>query len=139
MKAGADHCPLRRATTFSSGTELVSSIAGIAPYLLLVAASREVAHSDRGPAQLRHNLCQSSKGAGGPVALRDFEQIQERLTADALQPVIEVNFAPHALQLEPPRIGGLCRGPLSRFYPLFSRWHGADPNRSKAEDFTKAP
>jgi hypothetical protein len=47
--------------------------------------------------------------------LWDFEQVQQRLTANALQPVKEVNFAARALKREPPRIDVLCRCSFRRF------------------------
>jgi hypothetical protein len=48
--------------------------------------------------------------------LRDLKKIQQRLTADALQPVKEVNVAAHALEREPPRIDVLCCGSFGCFY-----------------------
>src|SRR5262249_7760601 len=51
-----------------------------------------------------------------PLTLRDLKQIKQCLTADALQPVIEVDLAAHAFQRETPWIAGLCRGSFSRFY-----------------------
>ena len=52
----------------------VARLAAISSYLLPVAASRQVAHPHRGPAELGHHFCQTSKGARGPIALRDFKQ-----------------------------------------------------------------
>ena len=78
--------------------------------LFKIAAAGKAADPHCRPSKLRHNLCEFSKRASGPVALWDFEQIQECLRADALQPIIKVDFAPHALKREPPGISQLCRG-----------------------------
>ena len=94
----------------------VASIAAVATNRFFVAATIKISHSDRAPTKLSHNLCQASKRAGRPVALRDLKKIQQRLTADALQLIKEVDLAAHALQCEPPGIGHLCR---SKFRCLF--------------------
>ena len=44
--------------------------------LLFVSASRQIPHPNRSPAKLRHHFRQASVSARGPVALRDFKQIQ---------------------------------------------------------------
>src|SRR5271169_6677733 len=54
-----------------------------------------------------------AESAPGPIALWDFQQVQERLTADALQPIKKVNLAANALQREPPRVERLGRGKFS--------------------------
>ena len=74
--------------------------------LFAVTAASQIPHPNRRPAKLRRNLCDTTKCAGRPVALRDLKKIQQHLTADALQPVKEVHFAAHALEPELPRIGG---------------------------------
>jgi hypothetical protein len=45
-----------------------------------------------------------------------FKQVEQRLTADALEPIEEVNLSLHALKTQAPRIGPLCRGSFGRFY-----------------------
>src|SRR5262249_23693491 len=88
---------------------LTSRFPTVAAHLLLVAASCQIANSYCTPAQFSHKLRQASKGAGGPVALWHFKQVQQRLSADALQPIKEVNPATNALKREAPRISGFCR------------------------------
>jgi hypothetical protein len=75
--------------------------------LFFVSPSCQIPHPYSRPAELRHNLCKTTKRARCSLALRDLKKIQQRLTADALQPVEEVNFAAHALEREPPGIGSL--------------------------------
>ena len=58
----------------------------------------------------------ASKSARSPIALRDFKQIQQCLSADALQPIKKIDFATHALKREPPWISRLCRGSFRRFF-----------------------
>ena len=80
-------------------------MAAISSYLFSVALPRQIPHPNCRPAKFGHNLCKTTKSARSPVALRDFKKIQQCLTADALQPIKEVDLAPHALKREPPRIG----------------------------------
>ena len=64
--------------------------------------------------------CIERRGIGfwwGSIQLSKVrEQVQQRLRTDPLQPVIEVNSAPHAHQRKPPRINRLCCGRLRRFF-----------------------
>jgi hypothetical protein len=85
-------------------------LAAISPYLLPVAASRQIPHP------FGHDFRQASVGTRSPLALGDFEQIQEHLTADALKSVKEIDLAANPLKHEPPRISGLCRGSFRRFF-----------------------
>jgi hypothetical protein len=52
--------------------------------LFTVTAASQIPHPNRRPAKLRHNLCDTTKCAGRPIALRDFKQVQQRLRADPL-------------------------------------------------------
>jgi hypothetical protein len=61
--------------------------------LFKIAAAGKAADPYCRPAEVRHHLCQTSKRAGGPIALWHFKQVQQRLTANALQPVKEVDVA----------------------------------------------
>ena len=72
----------------------------------LISSPRQIANSYCTPAQFSHKLRQASKGAGRPIALWEFKQVQERLTANALQPLV-VDVAAHALKRELLRIDGL--------------------------------
>ena len=94
----------------------VARLAAISSYLLPVAAPRKIPHPHRGPAELGHYSSQTPEDACGPVALGDFEQIQERLTADTFQPIKKADLAPHPLKREPPWINRLCRGSFCRFF-----------------------
>jgi hypothetical protein len=114
----------------------VPGIAAVPANLLPIAAAREVTHPHGGPAKLRHQFAHAPKGARSTVALWDLKQVQECLGADSLQPIKIIDSAAHALKRKQPRIGGFRRGRSSRFYPLFSRWQGADPNHSEAKDIT---
>jgi hypothetical protein len=84
-----------------------SSFSAVPANLFFVSAARQIPHPYCRPAKLRHDTRQSSERAGRPVALRDLKKIQQRLTADAFQPVIEIDLATHALEREPPRINNL--------------------------------
>jgi hypothetical protein len=55
-------------------------------------------------------------GARGAIALWHFKQVEQRLTADALQPIEEVDFAAYAPKREPPRISRLCCSSFHRFF-----------------------
>jgi hypothetical protein len=88
----------------------ISSFAAVATNLFFVPAACEVADSNPSPAKLRHYLRQTAESARSPIALRDLEQIQQGLTANAFQTVKILNLAANALQLEPPGIDGLGRG-----------------------------
>jgi hypothetical protein len=79
-------------------------LAAISADLFLISAPRQIANSYCRPAEFSHKLRQASKGAGGPIALWHFQQVQERLTANALQPVVEVDLATDAREREPPGI-----------------------------------
>jgi hypothetical protein len=50
-------------------------LAAISSYCLPVSAPREIPCPNCRPAQFGHDLCQSSEGAGGPLALWDFKQV----------------------------------------------------------------
>jgi hypothetical protein len=91
------------------------SVAKITPDLFLVSTSCQVTDPYRGPPKLCHDFPQTPKRAGCPVALRDLKKIQQRLIADALQPVKEVHFAAHAFETQAPRVDVLCRGSFGRF------------------------
>ena len=82
----------------SSMTSLHTRFAAVAPTLLPVSAPRKIPHPNCRPAQFGHHLRQAPVCARRAIALRDFKQIQQRLAANPFQPVIEVNFAAHALQ-----------------------------------------
>jgi hypothetical protein len=84
--------------------------------LFFVSAARQIPYPNCRPAKLRHNLCNPSKSGSSPIALRDIKKIQQRLTADAFQLVKEVNFAPHTLQTQAPRISRLCRDSFRFFF-----------------------
>ena len=94
----------------------VARLTAISSYLLPVAAPRKIPHAHSGPPELGHYSSQTPKRARGPIALGHLEQIQKRLTTDALQPIKEIDFATHALKRKPPRIGRLCRGSFRRFF-----------------------
>ena len=103
---------VRLALVECSGTPVPSSMAGlhsrlaaISSYLLPIAAARKVTHPHRGPTEFCHDPRNAPEGAGRPIALWDLKEIQQCLTADALQPIKEIDFAAHTLQCEPPRIG----------------------------------
>src|SRR5271157_5223964 len=87
-------------------------LAAISSYLLPVAAARKIAHPYCAPTQLEHHFRQPPKGARSPVALRDLKQIQECLTAHALQ-VIKIYLAAHTFQAQLPRIDRFSRGKVS--------------------------
>ena len=93
-----------------------SCFSAVSANLLLVSASRQIPPPNRSPAQFGHHSCQASVGARGAIALWHFKQVEQRLTADALQPIEEVDFAAHAPKREPPRISRLCCSSFHRFF-----------------------
>jgi hypothetical protein len=108
-----------------------SCLSAVPSDLLLVSTPRQIPYPYSRPAQLCHNFRQAPKGARRPLTLWHFKQVQQRLTADALQPVKEVNFAAHAFQYETPWIRRLCRGSFS----LFFFQSISEPQRSHFSDF----
>ena len=77
-------------------------------------------HTHRRPPELCHNSAQPPECARSPVALRDLHQIEQCLRTNPFQFVIEVDFAAHALESEPPGVSRLCRGSFRRFLLAFS-------------------
>ena len=68
-----------------AGWMQTSCFSAVPADLLLVSAPRKIPHPNCRPAKLRHSLCKTPKRSCGPISLRDFEKIQQGLTADALQ------------------------------------------------------
>ncbi len=93
-----------------------SYFSAVSANLFAIAASGQIPHAQRGPPEFGHYSRQTPKHARRSVALRDLQQIQQRLTTDALQLVKKIDFAAHALEREPPRIGRLCRGSFRCFF-----------------------
>src|SRR5262249_51820743 len=97
---------------------LHARLAAIPSYLFLVSASRQIPDTHGGPPELDRYSRQTLKHSGIPFALWHFKQVQQRLTADALEPIKEVNLAAHALQTQAPGVDVLCRGSLGCFYSV---------------------
>jgi nucleoside-diphosphate-sugar epimerase len=91
----------RRAASYSGqSVRLASSIAAVSPNLLLVPTARQVADSHSSPAKFSHHFCQTPKRAGCPIALRDFQQVQEHLATHPLQPVVVEAYGKSKLAAE---------------------------------------
>jgi hypothetical protein len=87
--------------------------------LFFVTTPCQIADAHCRPAKLRHDLSKPSKSASSPVALRDLKKIQQGLTADALEPIKEVDFPTDAPESEPPGISRLFRRSFRRFFAEF--------------------
>ncbi len=81
------------------------SVASVAANLLLVAASRQVANTHRGPAELPHHLRKAATRSGPSIFLKDLQVVEERLGANSLDAV--ANFSVNALQAHVPRVNSL--------------------------------
>ena len=86
-----------------------SYFSAVSANLFAIAASGQIPHAQRGPPELGHYSRQTPKSARSPIALWDFEKIQQRLTADALQPIKKVDLAVHAFQRHPPGVAAVRR------------------------------
>jgi hypothetical protein len=93
-----------------------SYFSAVSANLFAIDASGQIPHAQRGPPEFGHYSRQTPKHARRSVALRDLQQIQQRLTADTLQLVVEIDLAAHTRKRESPRISRLCRDGFSRFF-----------------------
>jgi hypothetical protein len=66
----------------------VARLAAISSYLFLVSASRQIPHPNCRPAEFSHHLRQALVGSRSAFVLWHFKKVQQRLTADALQPMV---------------------------------------------------
>ena len=62
-------------------------VANVPAHLLLVAAAREVTHAHRRPPEFGHHLRKLTVCAGGALPLWHLEKVQQRLSADPLEPI----------------------------------------------------
>jgi hypothetical protein len=80
-------------------------VAHVAADLFLITTAREVSNAHSRPAQLGHQLRQTSVGARCAAALGHLQRVSQRLAAHPFQ-AIKLDLAAHALQWGQPRIGG---------------------------------
>src|ERR1700746_3616465 len=92
---------------------LQRTAADIAPNLLLETPTIEVAHANWRPLQFNHQFCKVPITTRSTLALRDLQDVHQRLRADALQ-AIEACRPAHALRSQAPGVyrfrdfGGGC-------------------------------
>jgi hypothetical protein len=76
--------------------------------LLSISAACESPHASCGPAQLGHDFRQPARGASTAAALRDFQDVEYGLRANAVNAVV-ADLAPQPFQPQLPWIEG-CLG-----------------------------
>src|ERR1700687_1840675 len=81
-------------------------VADVPANLFSVPASCEVTNANSGPAKLSHQGRKVPVSACSTLALLHPQNIQQRLRADAFQP-INADLSAHALQAQAPRVYGL--------------------------------
>src|SRR6516164_1245061 len=85
----------------------VPSVATVATNLLTIATASEPPHPNGGPAELGHQLRQTTARGCAPVALRNFQDIEHGLRGNALDAIV-ADLSAQSLQGQPPGISIPC-------------------------------